>query len=131
MHKCEIEQVLWDHTAESVGVNVKKCNIFQVSQLFWEAASNVCIVQINASNHKLGGIMKGRSTIHTIVRANIFTYPVAGDVQRVGINGLLPCLKSNMGLLQSFICFSCWWWNKGFIVFKFYFGCWCWCCGWD
>jgi len=110
MHKCEIHQALWDDTTKSIGVNVEKCNISQVPQLFWEVPSNVCMVKINASNHMQGRIIKGRSTIHSIVRANIFTNPIAGYVQRVRVNSLLPCLKSMMGLFEPFICFSSWWW---------------------
>lgn len=109
MHKYQSPEAPWDNAAEPVGVEVDESSISQEPHFDREMASNVGMVQVQTGHNGQFFIVKRRCTEDPFVGANIFTFPIDCEAKRVGEDGLLQGLKSNISVFEP-------------VVFKFELG---------
>lgn len=72
------------------------------------------MVEVNARNNAELGVVERGSAEHTVVGANIGSSPIAGEVIGVRIDGVLQCLKANVGLPEPLV-------GEGYDKVKFIF----------
>ena len=77
--------------------------IGEEAELGREVSGNVAVVEVNAGNHSEGSIGRRWSTEDSIVGADIWPYPVFGEVEGIREDGQLPCLEGNVGLLETWV----------------------------
>lgn len=65
--------------------------------------SNVGVVEIKSCNNAEFGVIERWSAEHSIVGANIGANPIPGEIIRIGIDSILQCLKTNVGLSEPLI----------------------------
>lgn len=73
-----------------------KTYISQQAKVSNKVASNISVVKVNASNHIQAWVIESRGTEDAIVGTNIGASPISSYVKRVGEDGFLPFLKSNV-----------------------------------
>lgn len=98
MEELQAAKSFGNDSTESVGVDVEDSKICKSAELSWKVASNISVIEINASNNPDGGIGRRRCTENTRVGANISAIPVGGEVEWVRKNSVFPSLQSNIGL---------------------------------
>jgi len=59
------------------------------------------VVEIDAGDGFNVAVIRRRSTVNCGVMADIGSDPIGSEVHRVGKNGLLPCLKSNVSVSKT------------------------------
>ena len=77
--------------------------ISEESKIFWQEAGYVSMVQIYPTHSGDARIIRGISTEHTLITADIRAKPCRGVVEGVREYGFLPSLESNVGTLQPLI----------------------------
>lgn len=95
-----------DDAAEPVGVDVEEGKISEQAELLRQVPGDVGVVEVNARHHRDGGVRGRRSTEHSAVGADVGAGPVGSEIERIGENGLFPCLQGNVGLTEARV-FKC------------------------
>ncbi|CAA7403051.1 unnamed protein product [Spirodela intermedia] len=93
----QILKLVRDRAAEAVRVDVEQREVLQQAELLRKIPGDVPVVEIYAGDHGDVPVIERRGAEHAGVLADAGSDPVAGQIERIGEDSLLPGLESNVG----------------------------------
>ncbi|CAL9066762.1 unnamed protein product [Musa banksii] len=85
---------------ELVGVEVEEGEVGEEAELFGESPLDGAVVEVDAGDGELVGVVEGGRAVHAGVVAHVRAAPVLGEALGIRGDGVLPCLQSHVGLLE-------------------------------